>query len=159
MLYDCKSLLFLNLKSFIEKSDVSVSGIISNEQQNLTYCINSGNSPKIYNVFQRKNFINNCENNCFKGATKIIIEKKICIENCADDDTYIYEKNNICVENNPNNILSTIIESSESFKTSDNSKSLESSVILESSEISKNQNSQSTIISQLPENPLILKHN
>ena len=146
--FNCKSLLFLNINSFIENKELVINDIVSNDHQYLIYCINSENSPKIVKFFQGKNFINDCENNCFKRETKIIIEKKICVENCSDDDRYIYEQNNICTENEPNNILSSFNENSENFKSSENSESLQNFESLESSEILEN--NQNSIISQYP---------
>ena len=92
----CKSLVYINLNSFIEKEYILLTTILSDENTNLIYCIDENKSPKIANSIKSISTNNNCNNTCFTKSRKVIIEKKKCIDECINDDTYIYESNGIC---------------------------------------------------------------
>ena len=92
----CKSLVYINLISFIEKEHIILTTIFSDENINLIYCIDENKSPTIINSIKSISTNNNCNNTCFTKSRKIIIEKKKCIDECINDDTFIYESNGIC---------------------------------------------------------------
>ena len=98
MFNGANSLIYLNLISFVERDDVTINNIFYFDIKELNYCINETNAPKIYEELLKKRIRNNCGNECFKNAKKIIIEEKKCVQKCTDDDKYIYELNNICYE-------------------------------------------------------------
>ena len=139
--YGCKSLIYLNLNINKEKENIQVQEIISNDLTDLIYCIDEVKSKKIIRSFQNINRNNDCNNECFTGVNKLIIEKKVCIDDCEKDDTYKYEYNNICYNSSqlePENseekteqAESSVIESSE---VEESSQKTESSVI-ESNEV------------------------
>ena len=95
MFNGCKQLIYLNLNSFIEKDDVSIDYIFSQDITQLIYCINKEKSKKIYDFLKNKGLESDCDNNCFKGETKIIKQEKKCVESC-DENNYRVE-NNICM--------------------------------------------------------------
>ena len=91
MFNGCNSLIYINLNSFVENSEVTIENIFSSS---IIYCINDEKSPKIYSFLKSRNLEKDCDNECFKGATKIIKQEKKCVESC-DDKIYRIEKN-IC---------------------------------------------------------------
>ena len=97
----CKSLVYINLISFIEKEHITSSNIFSEESNNLIYCIDENQSPTIIKSIKSISTNNDCNNICFTNSRKIIIEKKKCIDKCINDDTYIYESNDICYNSDP----------------------------------------------------------
>ncbi len=136
-LYDCKSLRFLNLKSFVETNDIKAEFIIMNIHENATYCIDSQKAPRIYEVMQQFNKNNDCNNDCFTGKKKLILEKNECIDDCKKDEIYIYEINNICYD--------SITFQSEYNEASEMTENLEENEITNSEKIistEKEQNSE-----------------
>ena len=98
MLYGCRTLVYINLISFVESPNLKMDNIFSYELNALIFCIDSNNSPKIFNFLHNKNLENDCSNICFSESRKIIPEKKICAETCQNEDIYKYEYNNICYD-------------------------------------------------------------
>ena len=99
----CKSLVYINFRSFIENEQIELTDIFSEDNRNLIYCIDENKAPKMTNAFKEISLNNDCNNICFTGQKKMIIEKKICIDECSNDDTYILEKDNICYNPNATN--------------------------------------------------------
>ena len=102
--YGCKSLIYLNLKTFSEKDSVMVSRLFSEDMKDIIYCIDETKSKIIANSIKEISTNNDCENTCFKGIKKLIIEKKICVERCSEDDTFTFEKDGICYKPDSTNI-------------------------------------------------------
>ena len=96
MFYNCISLGYLNLLGFKEKSGLEIENIFSQTKEDLIYCINSANSPRISNVLSSKTNPNSCSNSCFEGKKKFIPDKNECIGSCSADDTYKEEYLNLC---------------------------------------------------------------
>ena len=101
MFYGCSSLIYINLYSFLEKSNLIIDDIFTNTPDNLIYCINEQNTPKIKNVFSNKNTKNDCSNICFLETKQLNIEEKKCILDCSKSDKNNYEYNNTCYEGCP----------------------------------------------------------
>ena len=101
MFYNCKSLSYINLLGFSENNELEIEKIFLGTKNDLIYCINNQNSPRISNILSRyKNTPNSCSNNCFEGTKKFIPDKNICIGSCSDDDTYKDEYFNLCYKPN-----------------------------------------------------------
>ena len=96
MFSGCDSLVYINLYSFFEKKLLQYNAIFNYNIDKLIYCINSTAANGIYNFLCNSNQRNDCENICFNGISKIIPEKKICIDKCENDDEYQKENNRIC---------------------------------------------------------------
>ena len=112
MFYGCSSLIYINLYSFLEKSDLIIDDIFTNTPDNLIYCINEQNTPKIKNVLSNKNTKNDCSNICFLETKQLNIEEKKCILDCSKSDNNNYEYNNTCYEGCPKR---TMISSTNEF--------------------------------------------
>ena len=121
--YNCKSLIFINLNSFVENGFIGLEHIFSSDAINLTYCIDKEKSGKIYEAIKKISIHNDCNNICFSKTKKLIKEKKICIDDCNNDDTYKYEFNNIYYDSIQQQSNKTIIsensEEDEKLNTQD----------------------------------------
>jgi len=90
LFYKCSSLIFLNLKNFgtyrVSNSEKMFYGVNSN----LIYCANFNQiSKSIQSLLY--NYTNNCSDICFTNPkSKIIFDKKKCIDNCYNDNEYKY---------------------------------------------------------------------
>ena len=124
MLNGCDQLIFLNLFSFVENNDLTIENIFSANINKLIYCINTEKSPKIYTFLKSKNLENDCDNDCFNGATKIMKQEKKCVDSC-DEQIYRIE-NNICekkpepLNKDTTKVSSKIIVVKESNKNDEN---------------------------------------
>ena len=120
------SLISLNLTNFYSISySYNISGMFSNCNKNLKYCIND---KIFYNdkfIDELKTFQKNCSDICITmNYKKYIMEKYLCIDNCNLDSEYKYDYNNICYKkcpkegecNKPNNNNNQEEKSSESKK-------------------------------------------
>ena len=96
MFTNCYKLEYLNLYSFNENSQITLSNIVQGINKDIIYCVNSKNSPKIYESLSRKSNQNFCNHTCFEESIKLLPLKNTCIDNCMNDDLYIYEYDNIC---------------------------------------------------------------
>ena len=138
-LTECKSLRYVNLISFIEKNYVNTVNIMKDIYENVTYCIDSQRASRIYKDIQSYNKNNDCNNTCFSGKKKLIIEKNECIDDCKNDNIYINEIINICY-----NSLSPILEK------------VDNNEINESSEENENENSEYVISTEKEESEGII---
>ena len=96
MFTNCYKLEYLNLYSFTGNSQITLSNIVQGINKDIIYCVNSNNSPKIYESLSRKNNQNFCNHTRFEKSIKLLPLKNTCIDNCMNDDLYIYEYDNIC---------------------------------------------------------------
>ena len=166
MFYNCKSLSYMNLLGFSENNALELDNIFIGTKNDLIYCINNQNSPRISNLlFRYKNTTNSCSNNCFEGTKKFIPDKNMCIGSCSDDDTYKDEFFNLCykpdltssseqlsqnTENEEDSIdtyseeyteeKNTINESTETVKTNENTETIKTNENTET--VKTNENSQ-----------------
>ena len=76
MFTNCYKLEYLNLYSFTENSQITLSNIVQGINKDIIYCVNSNNSPKIYESLSRKNNQNFCNNTCFEESIKLLPLKK-----------------------------------------------------------------------------------
>ena len=97
MLTDCTSLTYLNLNLNADNTFLtSENNIFNDGLSNVIYCIDPTIAPHIAGIIGTMNSNNDCSNTCFSSSSKIIVEKKQCIDDCSNDDTYIYEYKNRC---------------------------------------------------------------
>ena len=97
---ECSSLIFVNLKNFDTYNISDSINMFYGVNSNLIYC---ANSSKISSILLLSNYTNNCSDYCFTNPkSKIIFDKKKCIDNCYNDNEYKYEYNNICYKSCPN---------------------------------------------------------
>ena len=138
MFFGCDSLVYINLYSFIEKRSLVYNSIFNYQIDKLIYCINQTTANEIYTLLCNENQRNDCENICFNGISKIIPQKKICIDQCENDDEYKNEDNGICykdsLSSDSNEDSKSIEESSESQEESSESQEESSESQEESSE-------------------------
>ena len=138
MFSNCESLLYLNALSFKEKSELSINSIFSNINENLIYCINKQNSPKIATALEKINTTqNNCSDECFQGEKKLVPTKQICYSNCNEDEEYIYEYDNLCYNYSTDEVTESSSDSIENLNPypgtnkSEPKKLIENDVIIE----------------------------
>ena len=91
----CSSLIYLNIISFKKNLNISTSYMFDRINNNLILCTNL--EFPVYNIE------NDCENDCFKKSSKIILGENRCTNNCSSTIRYKYEYNNICYQKCPNN--------------------------------------------------------
>ena len=97
----CSSLIFLNIINFETTNVSSLTNMFYGVNTNLVYCANFTKISKIKSLLS--NYTNNCSKLCFTNPkSKIIFDKKKCIENCYYDIEYTYEYNNLCYKSCPN---------------------------------------------------------
>ena len=97
MFSNCDSLQFINLYTFIENNQLTTNDILYiliGTRNDLIYCINESNAPKITNELRTKTNPNSCSHACFQSPKKYIPQKKLCIDDCEQDGAY--EIDNIC---------------------------------------------------------------
>jgi surface protein len=100
----CSSLISLNLSNFytINNTD-NITGILTNCNPNLKYCINDNKTYDNRFLDSLKYFSKNCSELCIiMNKKKYIKDKYLCIDNCSSEA--LYEYNNICYEECPNNV-------------------------------------------------------
>ena len=139
MFLGLKSLFYINLISFQEKDGVNVENIFSDISNNFIYCIDENKSPKISNILKSKEYINECENNCFSNS-KIILVSKECSVNCVPYECKIEDNS---VSSNPeesSNNQNINNENTENTENNENSKNSENSDDAENSENNENKN-------------------
>jgi len=56
MLYGCRSLVYINLISFVESPNLKIDNIFSYYLNALIFCIDSKNSPQIFYFLKKKKF-------------------------------------------------------------------------------------------------------
>ena len=101
----CNSLVYVNMNSFGDEIPISDgNNFFNNAPSNIIYCIDKTKAATIADSIESMNSNNDCENICFSGSSKIITEKKTCIDDCKNDDTYIYEYNNVCYDSIQNGV-------------------------------------------------------
>jgi hypothetical protein len=102
MFYNCKSLLFLNLKS-LKLTNIDISDMFKKDiSGNLTLCYDENFATNLINNYGT--LAKDCNNYCFKESTKLISELKKCVDDCSkDDNTYRYEFNDKCYQKCPDN--------------------------------------------------------
>ena len=96
--YKCRKLLFVNLNSFKEKNGISVDTMVEDVPNDLIYCINGEQSPKILANLKTINSNNDCSNNCFSKSMTLNLDERKC-ENQIQCSKYLY--NNTCYEECP----------------------------------------------------------
>ena len=116
MFYGCSSLLFINLYSFLESNNVEIGMMFQNTPDNLIFCINEENAPKINNLLQSKTTTNNCSHICFSENRQILLQEKKCIINCSNNGPNKFEYNDQCYSSCPKR---TISSSTDIFKCED----------------------------------------
>ena len=100
MFSNCKSLVYLNLDSIeINNKLKNKTDIFNGISDDLKLCANEIKGKIFLDEFNRSL---DCEDNCFEKNTKIIVEKKGCVESCRSTE-YMYEYNNVCYLNCPQN--------------------------------------------------------
>ena len=100
MFSNCKSLVYLNLDSIeINNKLKNKTDIFNGISDDLKLCANEIKGKIFLDEFNRSL---DCEDNCFEKNTKIIVEKKECVESCRSTE-YMYEYNNVCYLNCPQN--------------------------------------------------------
>ena len=141
MFFGCDSLVYINLYSFYQNIMLQYNTIFNYKIDKLIYCINSTKANGIYILLCNANQKNDCENICFNGISKIIPQKKICIDQCVNDDEYQKENNGICykdlLSSDSNDDSKVTEESSESSEESSESSEESSESQEESSESSE----------------------
>jgi hypothetical protein len=101
----CHSLVYVNMNSFGDTIPISDNNnFFNNAPSNIIYCIDKTKAAAIADSVEGMNSNNDCDNICFSGSSKIIIEKKMCIDDCKNDNTYIYEYNNVCYDSIQNEV-------------------------------------------------------
>ena len=159
LFFGCNSLVYINLKSFEETEKLTYNNFVSENIQNLIYCIDTEKSPKIYQYIKKKGAENDCENKCFKGEKKIIPELHKCVDDCTNEDIYKYENNNICykyvfINQKTNQIENSEVTNGEDTQSSedlvDSSQNTQSSVISsENSVVSSESSKESSEIKEV----------
>ena len=109
MFYGCIELESLNINSFNTKNVTKLDGMFDGTW-NLVICFNESKAP---NLEIPTNIENNCGLICYdkvyficldeicpENFSKLIEEKKLCINDCSLDDTYKNEYNNKCYKEN-----------------------------------------------------------
>ena len=98
MFSECSSLISLNLTNFYTISNTNdFTGMFSNCNKNLKYCINDNLSYNDKFIDTLKIFQKNCSDICITmNYKKYIMEKYLCIDDCSLDNEYTYDYNNIC---------------------------------------------------------------
>ena len=99
MFYNCKSLIYLNLKSFTEKKQVDNSQMFYGIGNSLTYCIDKDKASKVYAEIQTTSSNNNCLDTCFLQPAILLIDENKCIS-CYEQN-FRYKYNNECVQSCP----------------------------------------------------------
>ena len=98
---ECSSLIFLNLKNFDTSNILSSNRMFNGINKSLVYCADFNKISEIKSLLS--DYKNNCSEICFTNPkSKIIFDKKKCIDNCYKDYEYIYEYNNLCYKSCPN---------------------------------------------------------
>ena len=97
--YKCKKLLFANLNSFIENSQVIVATMMQEVAEDLIYCIDEDKSPTITNALKTINSNNNCEHICFSESITIDLTSRTCSLKEPECTHFLYNEN--CYEQCP----------------------------------------------------------
>jgi len=96
----CYSLIFINLKKFDTSNVLDSEDMFNGINDNLIYCADSSKISRIQSLLS--NYKNNCSDICFTNQkSKVIFNKKKCIDNCYNDNDYKFEYNNACYESCP----------------------------------------------------------
>jgi len=101
MFYNCKSLIYLNLNSFTEESLNRIDDMFYGIGNNLIYCIDKTEAPKIELAIKSKSTNNNCSDTCFLQTAILLIEEKKCISCYEQNISFPYKYNNECVKTCP----------------------------------------------------------
>ena len=99
MFEECENLIYINLQNFQETSAPIINFILSGIRQNIIYCINEENVPKIANLF---NNISCSKIDCsfnWREKNRLLI-KYSCESNCYKD-SYSFQYINACYEKCP----------------------------------------------------------
>lgn len=92
MFYNCNSLVFLNLESFLKNSLTNIENIFSELSTDIKFCIADDDTRDyLFNSYSGKNSI--CDDNCFNIKNpKIDMTTKQCLNDCSEssDDKYEY---------------------------------------------------------------------
>ena len=101
MFCSCSSLIFLNIINFNTSSVSNSYNMFYKVNQNLVYCADLTKISKIKSDLS--SYTNKCFEICFTNPkSKIIYNKRECIDKCSNDKEYKYEYNNTCYKSCPN---------------------------------------------------------
>ena len=110
MFSECSSLISLNLNNFYISDNAHMDSIFSSLNENLIFChdeslsMDSNFLSSLYWALPSQ--YNDCDNNCFKDNSKLIVDRGECTLKCLENDTYKFEYNKECVESCPNGTYS-----------------------------------------------------
>ena len=156
MLSHCESLVYLNLNLNQDNPHISsTNNILNDGLSNIIYCIDATKAPHIAEVIGGMNSNNDCSNTCFSSSSKIIVEKKQCIDDCSNDNTYIYEYKKRCY-NYPHGDNSDINNNDPSTENTENYQKTE---YIMNTEITDNELSQSSEITDKETDEMTDKNN
>ena len=115
----CYSLKYINLKNAVENNNLNVYNMFSSVPENIVYCIDDINAPKIYLMLKNKKCSTlYCLNNWEEKQKNIILINKVyeCIIPIPTT-SYIYDSTNIAYITENNNIINKSSEDTDISQT------------------------------------------